>query len=99
MSVTNFKWLEQIKSLILTVLQSIQCSLGYIMQTELAFNSLPLLMSIFENLKHLFKRQITETDEETKETTTRVSDILSSLTTLNIEGADPTVYRVFDSRT
>ena len=69
------------------------------MQTELAINCLPLLMSIFENLKDLFKRTLTETNEETKESSTKLHDILSDLTILNIEGTDPTLNRIFDSRT
>lgn len=97
MTGVNFKWLEQMKSLFLTVVNNIECNLGYIMQTELAVNSLPLLMSIFENLRDLFKRQVTSTDEETKETSSRIVDILTNLTYLSIEGADSANCRIFDT--
>ena len=93
---TNLKWLEQMKNLLMTVILNMECNLGFVMQTELAVNSLPLLFSIFENLKDLFKRKFTVTDENGK-TNERIADILSSLTTLNIEGTDPTSYRVFES--
>ena len=67
------------------------------MQTELAVNSLPLLLSIFDNLKVLFRKKYTIVNEENSETQDRVSDILTSLTTLNIEGADPSYFRIFES--
>ena len=67
------------------------------MQTELAVNALPLLMSIFKNIKELFSRQYTVTNEQTGETSNRVADLFDSLSTLNIEGPDPASYRVFES--
>ena len=33
---TNLKWLDQMKGLVLTVLQNMECNLGYVMQTEMA---------------------------------------------------------------
>ena len=74
-----------------------QCNLGFVMQTELAINALPMLISLFDNLKMLFRKSHTSENEESKEKKDRVYDILTSLTTLNIEGADPSYFRIFES--
>lgn len=75
--------------------------MGYVMQTELAIKSIPILMSIMSILKELFVRKCTfscgKDKEKEKETETRLLDILSSLTTLNIEGTDPMYFRDFES--
>lgn len=52
------------KQLLMTVVQNMECNLGYVMQTELAVNSLPLLISIFENVKGLFSRRYTASNSE-----------------------------------
>lgn len=94
---TNCKWLDQMKGLVLTVLQNMECNLGYVMQTEIAVQTLPMLMSVFSTVKKLFTRQFTVTDEETGAQSDKVADILNSHSTLNIEGTDPASYRVFES--
>ena len=97
MTETDVKWLEHMKQLLMTVAQNVECNLGYVMQTELAVNAIPLLMSIFENARKLFTRQYQATDPDSGETVDKVADLFEALSTLNIEGADPASYRVFES--
>lgn len=71
---------------------NVECNLGYVMQTEIAVHAVPLLVSIFDRVRHLFIKSIIPNEEENSEKTAKVIDILTSLATLNIEGTDPTSY-------
>ena len=76
------------------------------MQTELAVQAVPLLVAIFDRLKLLFARYSFKSaagakdgkdgKEEEKKRESPL-DVLGSLTTLNIEGADPACFSVFES--
>ena len=92
LSPSNVKWLSQIKQLLLTVVMNVECNLGYVMQTEIAVHAVPLLVSIFDRVRHLFVKSIIPNEEENSDKTEKVIDILTSLATLNIEGTDPTSY-------
>ena len=87
----------------MTIVQNIECNLGYVMQTELAVQAISLFVAIFDRLKALFARYslksgpgAKESEEEEKKQES-APDMLGALTTLNIEGADPACFSVFES--
>ena len=96
----------------MTVVQNVESNLGYVMQTHLAVHAIPLLVSIFDRFRELFARSKvgrgnSAAAEESKEgeipiiqtsgPPTASGDLLDSITTLNIEGADPASFSEFES--
>ena len=97
------KWLDQMKQLTMTIVQNVESNLGYIMQTQMAITAIPILVSMFDRFRALFSRisvgAVATINEECKEgeATPACGDLLDSITTLNIEGADPASFNIFES--
>jgi len=81
----------------LTVVQNVECNLGFVMQTEMAVQAIPVLTVIFDRVKQLFAQQSVALENKEGEKKERVLEVLSNLITFSIEGADPTGFSVFES--
>lgn len=87
----HVKWLEHFKTLIQAVVWQMHLTLGSKMQSQLAYSSLPTLISIMESIKKLFNTH--HGGDKSKPTI----NILEHFSATNNEGVDPSNMHTFET--
>ena len=87
----HVQWLDKFRGFICAVVWQVHLVLGSQMQNQVAYSTLPTMISIMENIRKLFNAH---PNGETKQAPL---NILEHFSTTHNEGVDPTNVHVFET--